>query len=90
MSFGSRCAVPRKTIRTSPRSASTANYTWAEVYLEAVNESAEGPRRVEDARAVVRMWFDGTHFDVPYADVAATLDRARTLLLVGESHVAPE
>ena len=67
-----------------------ANYTWAEIYLEAVNESAEGPRRVEDAHAVVRMWFDGTHFDVPYADVAATLDRARTLLLVGESHVAPE
>ncbi|MGH3136268.1 MAG: hypothetical protein ACRDPV_07235 [Gaiellaceae bacterium] len=67
-----------------------ANYTWAEIYLDSVHESAKGPRRVEAARPVVRMWFDGTHFDVPYAEVVATLDRARTLLLVAESHVAPE
>jgi len=36
------------------------------------------------------MWFDDKHFDVLYADVVSTLDRARTRLLLGESHVPPE
>jgi hypothetical protein len=70
--------------------AGSANHTWAEIYLENVDLSAEGPRRVEDARAVVRMWFGDRRFDVPYADVIAVMDAARTRLLVGESHVPVE
>lgn len=66
------------------------NYPWAEIFLDNVDTSAEGPRRVENARVVVRMWFDDNHFDVPYTDVVDVLERARTRLLVGESHVPPE
>jgi hypothetical protein len=67
-----------------------SSYTWAEVYLDGVEQSADGVRRVEHAHAIVRMWFDDKHFDVPYADVVSTLDRARTRLLLGESHVPSE
>ena len=59
----------------------SASHTWAEIYLDNVDQSAEGLRRVEDARAVVRMWFGDNYFDVPYADVVALLDAARTRLL---------
>ena len=68
----------------------SGNHTWAYIYLEGVDASAEGPRRVECARVVVRMWVEDDHFDVPYADVLAMLEQARTRLLVGESHVPPE
>jgi hypothetical protein len=63
-------------------------YTWAEIYLDNVDTSAEGPSRVENAGVVVRMWFGDEHFDVPYADVVATLEQARTRLLAGESRVS--
>jgi hypothetical protein len=66
-----------------------ANYTWAEMHLEDVDASADGPPRVENARAVVRLWFDEAHFDVPLSDLVAKLERARTMLFVGESHVPP-
>jgi hypothetical protein len=36
------------------------------------------------------MWFDDVHFDFPYADVVAVLERARTLLLIDESHMPPQ
>ena len=65
------------------------NHIWAEMHLEDVDESAEGPPRVANARAVLRLWFDEAHFDVPLSDLVATLERARTLLFVGESHVPP-
>ena len=70
--------------------ASGVSHTWAEIYLDEVDVSAEGPRRVKNARALVRMWFGEKHFDVPYADVVAMMEEARTRLLVGESHVPPE
>ena len=63
------------TLRISPEISvddAGVNYTWAEVHLDDVEASAEGPPRVENARAVVRMWFDDKHFDVPYADVVST------------------
>jgi hypothetical protein len=66
------------------------SYTWAEIHLEGVDESVEGPRRIENARPVVRLWIGETHFDVEYSEVVAMLERARTRLLVGESHVPPE
>jgi hypothetical protein len=65
------------------------NYTWAEIHLEDVHKSAEGLPRVENAKAVVRLWFDEAHFDVPLSDLVAKLERARTPLFVGESHVPP-
>jgi hypothetical protein len=68
----------------------SGNHPWVDIYLEGVDVSAEGPRRLENARAVVRMWVGDNHFDVPYADVLAVLEQARTRLLVGESHVPPE
>jgi hypothetical protein len=66
-----------------------AHYAWAEVFLEGVEESAEGPARVQNARVVVRMYFDSKHVDFPYEDVVATLERARSELLSSESHVPP-
>lgn len=68
----------------------TQSYTWAEIHLEGVDQSEAGPRRVEAARAVVRIWSDDAYFDLPYPDVVAVLDRARTQLLVVESHVPPD
>ena len=70
-------------------SATGKNYTWAEIHLEEVDESADVPPRVESARAVVRLCFDETHFDVPLSDLVAELERARTLLFLGESLVPP-
>jgi hypothetical protein len=65
-------------------------YTWAEVHLDKRRRVPRGTGSPENARAVVRMYFGEVHFDVPYADVVATLDNARTRLLVGESHAPPE
>jgi hypothetical protein len=45
---------------------------------------------VGNAHAVVRIWFGDDHFDVPYSDVVAMLEQARTRLLAGESRVRPE
>ena len=65
-------------------------YTWAEVYLDNVDVSAEGSSRVRDARVVVRTWFGDDHFDVPHSDVIAALEGARARLLEAESQVRPE
>jgi hypothetical protein len=70
--------------------ATGENYIWAGVYLDNVDLSAAGPGRVEHAHAVVRMWFGDDHFDVPYSDVVAVLEAARTGLLVRESRVPPQ
>ena len=70
-------------------SSTGENFTWAEIYLDNVDVLAEGPHRVENARAVVRMWLGDEHFDVSYSDVVAVLEQARTRLLASESHLPP-
>ena len=81
---------PEYFAEVSVDSGTGENYPWAEVYLDNVDVAAEGPHRVRSACVVVRMWFGDVHFDVPYAEVVAVLEQAKTRLLVGESHVRPE
>ena len=65
-------------------------YDLAELFLENVDENAEGESRIADARVIVRLWFGETHFDFLYSDVFSHLERARTELLEGETRVPPE
>jgi len=66
------------------------HWDWVELFLENVDERAEGERRIANARVIVRLWFGETHFDFPYSDAVSHLERARTLLLEGETNVPSE
>jgi hypothetical protein len=81
---------PEYFAEVSVDSGTGENYTWAEIYLDNVDTSADGPHRGENARAFVRMWFGDVHFDVLFSDVVAVLEQAKTRLMVGESHVPAE
>ena len=65
-------------------------YDVAELFLENVDEHAEGESRIADARVIVRLWFEETHMDFLYSDVFSHLEKARTLLLEGEMSAPPE
>ena len=66
------------------------HWEWVELFLENVNERAQGEERVANARVIVRLWFGETHLDFPYSDAVLQLEKAKSLLIGGETKVPPE
>jgi hypothetical protein len=44
------------------------DWEWAELFLENVNERAEGDKRIAKARVIVRIWVGEEHYDFLYTD----------------------
>jgi hypothetical protein len=66
------------------------SWDWVELYLQNVDERAEGERRIANARLVARLWLGDTYFDFPYTEAVSCLEKAKTLLIERETTVSPE